>query len=44
MQNPIVADDSDDRPFLTGRELRLQSQLAKPINNVVDFPFTCLWF
>src|SRR6185295_11600609 len=44
MQNPIVADDSDNRPFLTGRELRFQPELAKPIDNVVDLPFTSLWF
>jgi len=37
MQDPIVTDDSNNRPFLTGRDLRLQSQLAKPIDNVVDF-------
>ncbi|MCG3776892.1 MAG: hypothetical protein JW395_3764 [Nitrospira sp.] len=44
MQNPIVADHANDRPLLTGRELRLQSQLAKPIDNVVDFLFACFWF
>src|SRR5262249_37382117 len=42
LEDAVVSDHSDDRPFLSCRELRFQSQLSKPIDDVVDFPFRCI--
>jgi hypothetical protein len=37
LKDAVVSDDADDRPFLSCRQLRFQSQLPKPIHDVIDF-------
>ena len=43
LEDPIVTDDADDRPFLPLRDVRLQSQFAEPIQDVIDLAFGGLW-
>jgi hypothetical protein len=38
VQDTIVPDHPDNGPLLAGRNMRLQSQLAQPVDNVIDFP------
>ena len=42
--NTIVTDDADNRPFFAGRNMRFQSQLAEPVQHVINFSFTRFWF
>jgi len=42
MENAIVADHADDRPFLPCRQLGFQAEFTKPIDNMINFPFRCI--